>query len=161
MPENRSSPSHYTTIRRSLLVNLLVMITVMSAALIVTASYGTRRAVRTLSELVLVQTVEHTESELNRFFEPVSGNLDLVSSWARDGVLDITDRKGLNRLLVPMVAHNPQISSILLADEQGREYMLLKQADGTWMNRETRADEWGGRSRLWTWRQGRAEVREQ
>ena len=158
LPENRAKKRRYTTIRRSLLVNLLVMVTLMSAALIVTASYGTRRAVRTLSELVLIQTVEHTESELSRFFAPVSENLELVSTWARNGVLDITDRGKLNRLLVPMLAHNSQISSILLADEQGCEYMLLKTADGRWMNRETRLDEWGGRSRLWTWRQGETEV---
>ncbi len=161
MPEKSANKRHYPTIRRSLLVNLLVMIALMSAALIVTASYGTRRAVRTLSELVLIQTVEHTESELGRFFLPVSGNLQLVSTWARNGVLDITDRGKLNRLLMPMLANNPQISSILLADEQGREYMLLKKADGSWMNRETRLDEWGGRSRLWTWRQGETEVRTQ
>ncbi len=158
MPEKESQKHRYTTIRRSLLVNLLVMITVMSAALIMTASYGTRRAVRTLSELVLIQTVKHTESELNRFFAPVAENLDLVSSWARNGVVAVTDREKLNHLLIPMAAHNRQVSSIILADELGREFMLLRKADGSWMNRETRTDEWGGRSRLWTWRQGEVAV---
>lgn len=136
--------------RQSLLANLLIMTVVLSAALVVAATYANRMAVKTLSAVVLRQTSQHVRSELNRFFGPVAAHLRMVASWGAGGLLNVTDREGLNRLFAPVLAQYPQITSALLADVQGHEYLLLH--DGhDWLNRETRCGEWGGRSRLWHW----------
>lgn len=136
--------------RQSLLANLLIMTVVLSAALIVAATYANRMAVKRLSTVVLRQTSIHVQSELNRFFAPVVAHLHIIGNWGEHGLLKLTNRESLNRLFTPLLEQYPQITSVILADLNGREYLLLH--DGhNWMNRETRHRDWGGRSRLWHW----------
>jgi len=138
------------SIRRSLLVNLLGVVVVLSGAIFITTSWGIRQSVQMLSRSLINQTTGRTKSELNGFFNPVVQQLRIAAQWGRQGLLDVTDREALNRLFIPLVENFPQISSVLLADVGGREYLLLNTSDG-WMNRETRTARWGGRSRLTRW----------
>jgi len=138
------------SIRRSLLTSLLLIIVFLSSAILVTTTWGIRHTLETLSRLLIKQTTDITESELNRFFDPVNRQLRLAARWGQHGLLDITDIPALNKLFMPLIENHPQISSVLLADVTGREYLLLRTGD-RWLNRETRTAEWGGKSRLTRW----------
>ena len=138
------------SIRRSLLSNLLIVVVVLSGAIFITTTWGIRQAVELLSRSLINQTTERTESELNVFFTPVIQQLRTVGLWGRQGMLDVTDPASLNRMFVPLIENFPQISSVLLADTGGREYLLLHTED-KWMNRETRTVRWGGKSRITRW----------
>ncbi len=138
------------SIRRSLLFNLLIVVVVLSGAIFITTSWGIRESVQMLSRSLINQSTGQTESELDAFVHPVVQQLRVAAQWGREGLLDVTDRRALNRLFVPLVENIPQISSVLLADAKGREYLLLHTEEG-WMNRETRTARWGGRSRLTRW----------
>ena len=142
--------SKSVTIRRSLLTRLLLIIAVLSSAIFITTTWGIRHTLETLSRSLIEQTTDRTESELNRFFNPVNRQLQMVAQWGRQGMLDITDPPALNRLFMPLMETHSQISSVLLADGTGREYLLLRTGK-LWLNRETRTAEWGGKSRLTRW----------
>ena len=68
------------------------------------------------------------------------------------GFLDKDRPATLNPLLQPLMRQFPQISSIVIADDTGREFMLMRTVDG-WRNRETRA-KWGARTRWHVWSDG-------
>ena len=138
------------SIRRSLLTNLLLIIVFLSSAIFVTTTWGIRHTLETLSRLLIRQTTDYTESELNRFFNPLTRQLRMAARWGQQGLLDISDPPALNKLFMPLIETYPQISSVLLAAETGREYLLLRTGD-LWLNRETRTAEWGGKSRLTRW----------
>jgi len=142
--------SKSVTIRRSLLTRLLLIIVALSSAIFVTTTWGIRHTLETLSRSLIEQTTDQTESELNRFFNPVTRQLQMAAQWGRQGLLDINDPPALNKLFMPLIETNSQISSVLLADVRGREYLLLRTGD-RWLNRETRTAEWGGQSRLSRW----------
>ena len=141
------------TIRRSLLTNLLLIIILLSSAILVTTTLGIRHSLKTLSRLLIQQTTDRAESELNRLFAPINRQLRMAALWGRQGMLDILDPLKLNQLLMPLMESNPQISSALLADETGREYLLLH-TELLWQTRETRIAEWGTKSRLTRWPPG-------
>ena len=145
MAKNKS-----VTIRRSLLTRLLLIIVALSSAIFVATTWGIRHTLETLSRSLIEQTTDQTESELNRFFNPVNRQLQMAAQWGRQGMLDITDPAALNKLFLPLMKTHSQISSVLLADGTGREYLLLHTGD-RWLNRETRTAEWGGKSRLTRW----------
>lgn len=143
-----SSP---VSIRQSLLRNLILVILLLGASVLATTVFAARRSVKTLSAALIDSTIDQTELKLREFFEPVHGSLHVAREWGVRGMLDIDDRREhLDRLFVPVLDQFPQISSVIVADSRGHEYMLLRTADG-WTSRQTRADEWGNQTLWHTW----------
>ncbi len=143
------------TIRQSLLRNQILLILLLGGALMATTFTGARRAVQELSSSMIERAASQTEDELHRFFDPASRVLRAIADWAESGYLPIEDPQALERLLTPILDQLPQISGALLADDRGRETFLVRTGDA-WRVRQTRADEWPGRSR-WLEAQGDGE----
>jgi len=138
------------SIRRSLLLHLLVGIMALSGAIMAVTFLASRHAAATLSRSLITQTLNHTESQLRQFFDPVTASLQIARQWGQSGLLNTDDPEQLNPLFVPLMIRCPQVSSLLVADSRGREYMLLRTPE-KWINRRTRCDEWGARSRWLEW----------
>ena len=56
------------SIRRSLLINLIVVIVLLGAAIQATMWLSSRRAVRALSESLITRSIDQTEAQLSAFF---------------------------------------------------------------------------------------------
>ncbi len=139
-----------TSIRRSLPTNLVAGIIVFGGAVLLTTAGGSRRVVRTILKSSVERTIDQAKSRLNAFFEPVGNELGLVREWAESGRLDPADPDAMNDLLQPLIRAHPQVSSLMVADERGREHMLLR-IGRTWTSRQTRRDEWGTTTRWRKW----------
>jgi serine phosphatase RsbU (regulator of sigma subunit) len=139
------------SIRRSLLVRVSLLIVLLSGAILATMLAGERQAVHSLSRSLIAQSIEQTVERLQRFFDPVVAGLALLRSWGEAGLLEDGDPAALHRLLVPIMRPYPQISAVLMADERGREYMLLRHGEH-WRGRRTRKDAPGGRTLFVEWR---------
>jgi serine phosphatase RsbU (regulator of sigma subunit) len=124
------------SIRRSLILNLILVITLLSGAIMITLFLGARTAVRTLSRIIITQTIEQTEGELKRFFESVAGEILEARSLSEKGMINIDDSENLRNQFMSLMSQNPQITSLMLADTTGREFMLLR-TGSKWLNRLT------------------------
>ncbi len=144
------------SIRRSLLVNVVVVIVLLSAATLGITVLGARYVVKTLSASLITRSTEQTKGRLAHFFDPVVGNLLVVRSWGDQGLLDLDHPERINTLLVPILQQYPQVSSAMVSDSRGREHLILRVGD-TWTCRQTRRDEWGDRTRWLEWTEDRAE----
>lgn len=139
----------------------------------------TRAERDTLSKVLLSETANTVEAQLEVQFGPVHGALMTAARWARDGTLDVDDPKLLNGYFMPLLEGVEVASSTLRADADGNEYMLLREATG-WRTRSTAAGElpelrtWSPDAELLShspgepydphtrpWYQGGAELREQ
>ena len=143
------------SIRRSLLSNLIVMLVLLSVAVQGTMFLAARRTVRTLSAAVIEQALGQSESQLNRFFDPVVSGIKFMRSWGEYGslfdeeLIDLDDVNpqateivgSINNQLIPLMQQTRHISSIMLADERGREHMILRIGEA-WSVRKTRRDLW-------------------
>jgi len=138
------------SIRRSLLRNLLLIIVLLSGAIMGTSVLVARQAAKSLSRSLITQTLDRSEGQLEQFFNPVAAGLGIVESWSRAGLLDTDDPQRIRGLFLPLMARYPQVSSVLVADERGHEYMLLRTTGG-WFSRQTRRDEWGDRTCWLEW----------
>ena len=138
------------SIRRSLLVNIVGVIIALSATIIVVSAVGSHRAVRRLSGSVITRTTEQVRQRLRNFFDPVSGGLQMARSWGREGLLDLDQPKRLGAQLSPFIREYNQISSIIIADGRGREYMLTR-VGNDWSSRQLNPGEWGQRARVSQW----------
>ena len=139
-----------------MLGNLVLVVVLLSGAVMVTTSFAARQTARALARSLIQQKIAETEVRLDQFFEPVRSGLLLARSWGEVGLFNIEDQVAMKRLFVPLINQHPAISSLLVADRRGREYMLLR-TDDRWRCRQTRRDEWGTRTRWLDWVDGQDE----
>ncbi|MDP8262476.1 MAG: adenylate/guanylate cyclase domain-containing protein [Candidatus Ancaeobacter aquaticus] len=143
---------YYVTIQRSLTQHMILLILLASGAIFATSYfYGSRIAITHFSQSHIKSSLDQTEAELNQLFDSVKRNLFVARDWAQEGLLDHSDPKALNLLLIPLLKENPNVSSILFADVKGIEYLLLR-ADKLWKNRLTNIPERGQRTQWMSWK---------
>jgi len=124
-----------------------------------------QRTVDVLSNMVLSKTLDETGEWLRLFFQPVEQELLVACDWTRYGVIDADEPRAVNEFLVPVIEHYPQISSLMIADNRGREHMLLcieqQRADTVerqWKCRQTRRDQWQREVRWLEWSNNQRDV---
>jgi len=131
------------SIYRSLLISLLLVIAILSGCILVATWVQARGAVEAVSRTAILRTMDEVDARLQRFFDPPRRVLQLMRDWGEHGRLDFPDVDAFVAALGPVIENYPQITSLMLADDQGRERMLLRTGD-KWITRESRADEWVG-----------------
>jgi hypothetical protein len=139
-----------TSIRQGLLRNLLLVIVLVGGGIIAVSVYAARHMLESLAREVIGDNLTVTEVELQRFFEPAAAALRMAADWGDQGLLDDDRPQKLNPLFQPLLRKFPQVSTVVIADDTGREYMLIRTASG-WKNRETRVSEWKSRTRWHLW----------
>jgi len=134
-------------IRATFARNLGLIIFVTFGAIIAVVLTSAHTSVRYSSEVAVKSAEEQARAELMRFFVPIETQLALLVDWSKDGLLSLDSPESLNRMLIPILRSQSAATSLLIASDDGREYMLLKTSDG-WLNRridrrtEPRASHW-------------------
>ena len=144
------------SIYQSLLANLALVILLLGGAIMGLTVVGSKATVERLSGVILRETIGQTESELRHFFDPVMRDLGVLRAWAESGLLDRQDAAAANRLLVPLLRADPQLSATMVADERGREHIVFHFGEA-WSSRQTRRDVWGDRDAWLEWTDARPE----
>ena len=135
------------SIRTSLLRNVLALVLAVSVTVLVVMLVGQRRAVRDLSAQLVAETSDRAEESLRSFFDAIEGLTRTTAAWYDSGLLNYEDRNDLerlNRVFAPILAENPYITSVMLMNDEGFEYTLLRDFGNDqaydWYNRLTWAD---------------------
>ncbi len=157
----RSRP---VTLRSRLVRDLSLLVIGFGLLAVVVMAVGTRWAARSLAEVIMGQALAVTESRLDGFFDGVEEHLTVIERQCTSGVLavDPSDpadadpetalaRGELDRIaiLAPIIEASAAISSIIVADDRGREHLLMRMPE-QWRSRLLAVDEWP-EARLRTW----------
>jgi len=90
-----------------------------------------------MSQGMIMDRLSITREELNNIFNPIENHLRTTRSRARRGVFkDMNSPELLNAYFLPILKNSSSISSVMIANSEGDEYMLLKR-DSTWLTRIT------------------------
>jgi adenylate cyclase len=135
------------SIRSSLLRNVLALVLSVSITVLVVMFVGARRAVRDLSERLVAESSDRAEESLRSFFDGIEGLTRTTAAWSDSALLSYEGREDLerlNRIFAPMLTENPHITSMMLTNDEGFEYVLLRDFGDDqayeWYNRITWAD---------------------
>jgi len=142
--------SRSVSIQRSLLTNLIVVVVLLGLGILAMSLLSGRRALRRFSQSLITQTLHRTDVQLHNFFDPVGRQLGAMRSWAEAGMLDFENPQQTVELLTPTLREYPWITSSIVADETGREQLLMRRGRA-WRSRQTRSDEWGDLVRWTDW----------
>ena len=77
-----------------------------------------------------------------------------AQEWGRNHTFTIDDLGRFNRLFIPILAKHPRISSLLLAEDTGREFLLLRMPNNEWHNQITDGERWGNQQYWRKWGEG-------
>ncbi len=90
-----------------------------------------------MSKVMISDRLDLTKEELNNFFQPINQKLETARERGLKGLFrNNLDQQKLNDIFIPLLKTSPFISSLMISNEQGDEYMLL-QADSIWITRIT------------------------
>lgn len=87
------------------------------------------------------KVLEATRAVGEKFLEitsPVKRDLFLLAKWGKSGILDVSDPRLLNSKFIPLLESQTMVSSLILADTDGREYFLLREKQ-SWLIRSSAA----------------------
>ncbi len=134
------------SIRRSLLTNLVAIVLLLGLTIFGMTFLGGRSALQRFSQSLIDQASARTELELRRFFDPVSRQLRVLQELGESGRLGLDQPGDLNATMAAFMAEHPWVTSVMVADGDGREHMLLRE-EGRWRNRQFA----GSRAIWWEW----------
>jgi serine phosphatase RsbU (regulator of sigma subunit) len=138
------------SIRRSLLTNLIAIVLVLGVAILGMTFVGSRRTLRGFSQSLIDQTLSRVVVQLDGFFDPVARELQTLEAWSRAGLLNLDDPADLNARLSVFMQEYPWVTSCMVADDLGREHMVLRQGN-RWRNRQLIQGEDTGQARWLEW----------
>ena len=110
-----------------------------------------RPTIDRLAEAQMQLVSEQLEARLDRLLKSVEISLHNSRDWGSHGALDHSQLQRFNELFFPVLANNQDISSVIFAHESGREFLLLRSADGHWLNRISDPANWGDQTYWISW----------
>lgn len=141
------------SIRNSLIRNWISLLLVSSLCIFSAVYFISRSIVRDLAGTVIERVSVQIEKELSAFVKPIRRNTLIAKSWGEAGRLDISNPDALIELFTPIILNTPHVTSMMVADTNGREWMLLRQ-EGGWLSRLTDPTRWEGKSSIRRWKDG-------
>ena len=138
------------SLRTGLIVSFATVVLLVGGTILATTFSGSERATRSLSRNLVVGAADRAEAEIRAAVEPVFEELALAADWAEGGLLSPVDVDAARSLVVPFLERNRRLDAIMVADDRGRELLLLHR-EGRLGQRETRVGEWGSELRWSEW----------
>jgi len=148
------------SIRTSLARSLMLMIFVSAGVILVVTYRFSSHVVEDLSEKLIQQQLDNTSMALENFFLPIESDLQLFRQWGDAGLLepveigDIVRPENdgvsapapavmqLNDHFVPLLEELEHVTSMMIANSRGEEYMLMREQEH-WLNRVSGTESWG------------------
>ena len=130
-------------LKRSLLLNLAAGVLLLGATLLAISLIATERIVGKLSGALTHRVISTTDAQVMSFFEPVQATVEITATRVADGKFDEFPLDALDDYFMPLIDGLPQISSVMYANQDGDEYMLLRSGE-SWSSRLSRPTTWSG-----------------
>jgi PAS domain S-box-containing protein len=129
----------------------LLMLAALAAFTLAIALLIGKPTVDRLAEGQLELASEQLEGRYTRLLDVVETTLRSSHGWAAEGGLDHNQLLRFNEFFFPILANHGEINSIIFAHESGREFFLLLDGKGGWINRLSNPAEWGNKTYWITW----------
>jgi class 3 adenylate cyclase len=121
-----------------LIGNLIVIILIAAGVTMFSMFSNLRDTMQEMSKGMIADRLSLTDKELHEIFDPIANHLQATRQRALKGVLkDFHQPEQLDAYFLPMLENSNTVSSVLIANDLGDEFMLLKQ-DSIWITRTTK-----------------------
>lgn len=120
--------------RRRLLRDIIILVLLTAGIILALFVIQGKYAVRQLANDTIQRINQDARDRFFRFLEPVESSLTIAKGWAASGLLNPGDVIDLNAKFIPILEQLPQVSSVILATDDGWEYFLSRN-ENRWRTR--------------------------
>jgi len=118
----------------------LLALLLLGGGMLIWQLFHATRMMATIRAELLHNGVEQTRRQLDGFFKPVELSLALNRDRGAAGLYQGIEEERFNLTFLPVLDRNRSVSSLLMADAQGNEHMLLWLGGGHVLSRTTTRD---------------------
>ncbi|MGE5516876.1 MAG: response regulator [Bacteroidota bacterium] len=151
--QSQSSPPTVSgvSVRTSLLVRaFLIVVMALGVFAISTYAFIVAPTIERLADTQMRQTAGELSSRVQHLLATVEVTLNTSRHWGLNNSLNLDQVEKFNEFFFPVIENHPEVSSVLVAHESGREILLLY-ANGKWINRLSDPEHWGKKTTWLTW----------
>ncbi|MCB1777304.1 MAG: response regulator, partial [Candidatus Competibacteraceae bacterium] len=158
--DNHSIPAeaklhHGRSLRHDLIWQTWSLVTLAILVFAITAYFLVfSRMVDELAASAMHKGANVIRAQTEGLFSQIDRITNETREWGHNHTFTIDDLGRFNRLFIPILTERERISSVRLAEESGREFLLLKMPDGEWHNRITDRERWGPEQYWRKWGEG-------
>jgi len=106
---------------------------------------------KALAEQAMTAASIQVQREMGLVFQRVKAVSMLRQEWGRNGALNLAQESAAVKILVPLLTHGPNVSSMAMSSESGRELLLFRDGDGQIKTRFTDPDRSPGKAVFKQW----------
>ncbi len=149
-------PFRKPSFTNSLIVRIALLI-VFALAVFAAGSYHfiIRPTINSLANAQMGLVSQQLEARVGLLLKTVETTLRSSRDWGANGALDQSQLLRFNEFFFPIITNHGEISSVNFANESGSEILLLRNADGSWVNRLSNPVDWGQRTYWLYWNSNR------
>jgi len=140
-----TSPS---LVHRRLTRDLTLLVLLLISLFLILSYFYSKQIQNDISLSIINSAKKLVIAKNNRIFEPISNNLNLSRKWAQLESLTTDKQDVFNKRFIPILETLPQISSVILASSEGKEYFFTKK-DGNWLSRHIDPEKLGTNTAQW------------
>ena len=130
-PVNKSAS---LSVRRRLTRDLIILVLLLSTAFLVLSWFYIRQVQKDITLTAIEAAEKRVIEKKQQIFQPISNNLLLSRKWAELESLTPDKQNTFNKRFIPVLETLPQISSVILASSDGKEYFFSRK-DDYWLSR--------------------------
>ncbi|MGE0632799.1 MAG: ATP-binding protein [Pseudobdellovibrionaceae bacterium] len=104
-----------------------------------------------LADTQLQDSSEQVRVHLNALVKRLESLSHSAQDWGSEGLIDLDDVEKFRRLFQTILLNGPDISSVVVADEDGNEILLVRMVGDRWMARKSRAKTWKDKAEFYHW----------
>lgn len=120
--------------RRRLLRDIIILVLLTAGVILSLFTIQGNYAARQLANDTIQHINREARDEFFRFLDPVENSLTIAKGWGESGILKPDDVTDLNAKFIPILEQLPQVSSVILATDDGWEYFLSR-TENRWRTR--------------------------
>jgi len=175
-PPEQRQPRYTISIRGGLILSFALVVLLVLGSLLTASLLGTAHLARDVAGSLIFALGRDTQVRLEDLFDPIRQKLIEDYAAIRQGRYSSRDAESLRELLMPGLFSLPKVDSMMLADQQGGHFLVLRYgepvrqsallaavADGLpapdsgrlqFLTRDFRPADWGDTSRWTLWEDG-------
>jgi signal transduction histidine kinase/DNA-binding response OmpR family regulator/HPt (histidine-containing phosphotransfer) domain-containing protein len=154
-PYNRGSRNIRSTSLARSLVFASLAITLLALACIGASAYWFvfEPSRQTLVQSGLSTAADSVEEKLRQIVQRTEAVARICREWGREGLIDVEHGRRFVDLMGPVLERGPNILSMVVAREDGREALIMRGVQSRFLTRETDPRRMAGRAIFRTWSQ--------
>jgi PAS domain S-box-containing protein len=151
VPDSADLPSAPLPSIRRYLLTRIVGIVLFSFVVFCLAAWLVvlRPAQDEIARVEMAGAADRVEGNMRALIGQIEGALTTTREWGRSGLAQMSRPQDLASMMIPVLRSQPQISLLLLANEQGQAVQFGRDEGGGWLLRESDPEK-TGRQQHWT-----------